>query len=45
MSNEVIIKYNHLFQALVDEGWNDDSIEALKSWRKIYDEERSEIKS
>ena len=45
MSNEVITKYYHLFQSLVDEGWNDESIEALKSWREIYDQERSEIKS
>jgi len=39
MSKEVIIYYNHLFQSLVNEGWNDDVIEELKKWRKLYDNE------
>jgi len=42
MSKEVIIAYNKLFVALSEEGWNDDSIESLKEWRKIYDKEREE---
>mgnify|MGYP001573027684 CR=1 FL=1 len=39
MSKEVIIKYNHLFQALVDECSFED-IERLKEWRKHYDQNK-----
>lgn len=42
MSKDVIIAYNHLMVELQDEGWNEDSIEALKEFRKIYDKEQED---